>query len=239
MLDANTAATPEPPRHYVRLNRFVGLQPERLAESLQRFGEEQLPTLARTGGFRTLFFGVDYAQGRAAAATFWESEAHLRHSERAEGPMRELALARAGGQLGRGLVDSYQIIFEDQGAEAGSPAAAARLARWEGVTPSRISDAFALWERDRLPQLRDAPGYRGIFVAANMLLGNTLSVTLWDSTDALRRTLGWERSARQEVESDSGLVPRAVLADSYVVALAPELRSLPPWPAWGADALAA
>lgn len=229
----------EPPRHYLRLNRFVGLDPEGLAGSLERFGADQLPTLEATPGFRTLFFGVDYERGRAAAATFWRSDSHLRLSERTEGPMRELALRRAGGDLGRGLVDSYQIIFEERPEDLAPRApTAARLSRWEGIRPSDISDAAARWERDRLPELRAMPGYRGVFVGANMLLGNTLSVSLWDSAEALQGSLAWERASRTGLER-MGMVPRSVLADSYTVALAPELRCLPPWPAWDADAIAA
>jgi hypothetical protein len=217
--------------HHLRMNRFVGMDPGLLRASLERFTEEQLPQLSRLGGFRTLFFGVNYDLGRAVGTTFWESAGDLRASEPAEAAARTLALARAGGSLSRGLVDHYEIIFE-QHAISAEPAAAARLARWEGVAPSRISDAIARFEDEQLPVLQRSHGYCGMFVAVNALLGNTLSVSLWSSRDALQSSLEWEREARSAMESEAGLVPRSVLADTYDVALAPDLRQLAPWPAW-------
>jgi heme-degrading monooxygenase HmoA len=216
------------------------MQPELLADSLGQFKDEQLPWLARVPGFRTIFFGVDLTKGKAAGITFWESEADLRHSERAEEGARTLALERAGGNLGKGLVDNYSILLERQG-ERRTNGLWARLARWEGVRPERIRGAMAQFEERDLPLLEDASGFCGLLVGVNWLLGNTLSVSLWASKADLDAALDWERQARAGVESRSGLVPRAVIADTYEVALVPQLRQLherSAWTAAGTDARA-
>jgi heme-degrading monooxygenase HmoA len=218
----------------VRLNRFVDMEPQLLRESLQQFKAEQLPALERVPGFRTIFFGVDLKKGKAAAITFWESEADLRASERPERAARELALARAGGSLGKGLVDSYGIVLELPAA-TNQPGYWARLARWDGVRPERMRLALAQFEERNLPWLERAEGFCGLFVGTNRLLGNTLSVSLWATKADLDASLAWERDARSAVESRAGLVPRTVIAESYAVALAPALQHLPSRPAWAAS----
>jgi hypothetical protein len=219
--------------HHLRLNRFTGLEPELLDTSIASFKRAQLPKLMERPGFRTIFFGKNLQRGVAAALTFWDSERALRLSEPHETATRTRALGVAGGELGAGMVDRYEIVFEHDREPHGEPTVA-RVAHWNGVWPSRISDAMAVWTGDQLPLLEDLDGYCGIVAGANYLLGNTVSVSLWTSELALAASRGWERAARASVES-GGLTPRAVLADTYEVVLAPRLRQLEPVPAWTRD----
>jgi heme-degrading monooxygenase HmoA len=222
------------PRHHLRLNRFTGFEPAQLVQLLEDFTDDQLPRVTVSPGFRTMFVALDLKRGRAAAATFWESAAALKRHDPLEEQARTLALAHWRGSPVNGMVDRYGIIFEDRPTPTGDSSAAARaarLTRWEGVAPSRISDSMAQFEAEELAELKATPGYRGLFVAVNQQLGNTMSVTLWDTREDLAQSLGWEREARRRVER-GGAVPRAVFADSYDVALAPSLRRLAPPPAW-------
>jgi hypothetical protein len=217
---------------HARLNRFVDMRPELLQASLSAFKQDQLPRLAQVPGFRTIFFGVDLDLGKAAAITFWELEADLRASERAEAAQRAVAVERAGAEPAKGLVDSYKIIFERPG-EGDAVPTWARLARWEGVRPDRIRDALARFQEHDLPQLEESPGFCGLIVGVNRLLGNTLSVSLWASEAELHTSLGWEREARRRVETASAMVPRSVIAESYEVALVPALERLQAEPVTG------
>jgi len=220
---------------HARLNRFVDMDGELLARSLEAFTERQLPQLEQVAGYRTIFFGVDLKRGKATGITLWHTEAALRASEPAEEAARALALARAGGERGKGLVDRYALIMERRAETGVEDATYARLSRWEGLRPSLIGEALGQFEQLHLPELEDLPGFRGFMVGANWLLGNTLSVSLWDSKDALNGSLEWERGARTTSESLGGLQPRTVIADSYSVALAPELRNFRSRAGWGAD----
>jgi hypothetical protein len=178
-----------------------------------------------------MFLGHDMASGTAAGMTFWESESSLQVTESREGATRDRAVERAGGSLAEGMVDRYRILFECQGEPSAEPTHA-RLAHWNGVRPSLISDAMAQFELEQLPILARADGFCGLVVGANFLLGNTVSVSFWSSTAALQTSLEWELEARGAIESGAGLTPRGVFADSYEVAIAPALRQLDPWPAW-------
>jgi heme-degrading monooxygenase HmoA len=217
--------------HQLRLNRFIGLEPDRIESAITWFKHSQLPVLETLPGFRTMFLGRDPQSGTAAGLTFWDSEAALRISEAREASTRARAVERAGGSMAEGMVDRYRIIFEHHCEPCGDPTHA-RLAHWDGVRPSLISDAMAGFQAEQLPILQRIDGFCGIAVGANFLLGNTVSVSFWSSQAALQTSLEWEREARSSIEAGVGLTPRSVFADTYEVVLAPELRQLEPWPAW-------
>jgi heme-degrading monooxygenase HmoA len=216
--------------HQVRLNRFIGLEPERIESAVNWFEQSQLPVLNTLPGFRTIFLGQDPRSGTAAGMTFWDSEGALQISEAREAATRLRAVERAGGSMGEGMVDRYRIIFEHRG-EPIAHASHARLSVWNGVRPSLISDAMARFEAEQLPMLDRVDGFSGLVVGANFLLGNTVSVSFWSSEAALNDSLAWERGARASVEH-GGVTARSLFADSYEVVLAPALRELQPWPAW-------
>ena len=76
--------------HQLRLNRFIGLAPERIRSAVAWFEQSQLPVLSSIGGFRTVFLGHEMASGTAAGMTFWESESSLQVTESREAASREL-----------------------------------------------------------------------------------------------------------------------------------------------------
>lgn len=216
--------------HQIRLNRFVGLEPDQIEPAITWFQHSQLPVLHSLPGFRAIFLGKDPRSGTAAGMTFWDSEGALQISESREAATRIRAVERAGGSMGEGMVDRYRIIYEHQGMPI-ADSTHARLSVWNGVRPSLISDAMAGFEAEQLPMLDRINGFSGLVVGANFLLGNTVSVSFWSSAAALNESLEWERGARASVEQ-AGVTARSLFADSYEVVLAPALRELQPWPAW-------
>jgi hypothetical protein len=210
--------------HYVRLNRYVGMDPKSLEAAIPPVRDELAPMLAAQSGCRTIFIGVDLEKGTGTVITFWTSEPDLRASDAAETAAREQAVALAGATMGQGLVDTYRIVLEQ---DVGGPAADvshARLSRWEGVSPARIIDAVVQFEEIDLPVLKGFPGFRGVFISANPLLGNWLGMSLWRSREELEATIEWEREARGRIEAKAGTAPRRVMTDRYQVVLLPVLR---------------
>jgi heme-degrading monooxygenase HmoA len=206
----------------VRLNRFVHMDPAKLARAVGPVRDELAPGLARLPGCRTVLVGVDLDAGTGTVATLWESAADMRAGSRGETVAREQAVSLAGASMGAGLVDSYGVEVEvsDAGAEAPQWA---RLSRWEGIRSLQMRLALEEFAAERLDPLTAMPGFGGILVATNALLGNALTISLWSSREALEASLGWERESRARVESD-GFVPRKVIADTYRLAVAPALR---------------
>jgi heme-degrading monooxygenase HmoA len=194
---------------------------ENLQESLGWFQEEGLPKLQEAPGFRTIFFGVDREEGRAAAVTFWDSEAARVGSEATEEQLRTAAVKLA--KIGRGrVVDSYEVPLAIAG--KGEPTEA-RLSRWSGLNGTQLDQALDLFVRERLPLLQEAPGFGGTFVGLNPRRGRVFGVFLWDSAESLQRSEEWERETSEGLRSKTG-PSRRVLFETYEVALLPELAAV-------------
>jgi hypothetical protein len=210
------------PDAYLRLNRFIDMEWEKLAASLEWFQGAGVPALSQTPGWRTLFFGVNPDRGQAAGITFWDSLSAVRASETTEAEFRAEALTRAGGETSKGIVEQFQIVVEVSGKRK---PAWARLLRWSGLTAARILDGLLWLEEDAVPALRKTSGFAGMFAGANFTAGSTMGVYLWDSPKALQAGIDWEREAAAVVEDQVG-PDRPIFADTYQVALVPELRRL-------------
>jgi hypothetical protein len=209
---------------YVRLNRFVGMDPGRLEAAIPLVRDELSPTLRAQHGCRSVFVGVDLEQGKGNVITFWDSESDMKAGDQVETQAREQAVALAGADMAQGLVDTYRIVLEEAPEQPAVDVGCARLSRWEGVSPARISEAVVKFEEVDLPHLRHFEGFRGVFISANPLLGNWLGMSLWRSRADLDATLDWEVEARERIEATSGSRPRKVLIDRYTVVVAPELQ---------------
>jgi heme-degrading monooxygenase HmoA len=70
---------------------------------------------------------------------------------------------------------------------------------------------------DRFPDAREAPGFKGFYVLADRQSGKIVSISLWDSDDALRQFEAQGAQMRQEASSDLGIAPTP--ADTYEVVL--------------------
>ena len=100
--------------NYVRLNRFVGMDPNRLEGAIPLVRDELAPTLGGLPGCRSVFVGVDLDKGKGTVMTFWRSEADMRSSDAVETRAREQAVALAGAEMAHGLVDTYRIMLEEK-----------------------------------------------------------------------------------------------------------------------------
>ena len=61
----------------------------------------------------------------------------------------------------------------------------ARLTRFDGA-PDRIDDAVRQTEDVWLPKLREIDGFRGVTTLADRSTGTIISITFWESEDAMR-----------------------------------------------------
>jgi hypothetical protein len=208
---------------HARLNRFTGMDGDALAQSFDWFAGEGLPRLRRAASFTTIFFGVDLPGGKATGLTIWDSQRALKVSERVEAQLRAEALRRAGGNLGRGLVDTYEVVFADTDlVDADEPNLTARLSRWEGLTPGTINWAQEHFVAHELPYWQEHPAYRGELLGANRFMGNTFGVSLWATSD-LKEVTELERMAVARLSSARSGPFRPVYIDTYQVALAPQV----------------
>ena len=95
---------------HARMSRFAGLPPERIDSTLHQFRDEELPALEQQPGFEGIVVLVDQKGGKAAAISFWDTEHHLRDSERAAERARDRAVESAGPTR-EPVVDRYEVLF--------------------------------------------------------------------------------------------------------------------------------
>jgi heme-degrading monooxygenase HmoA len=96
---------------YARLSRFAGLPPERIDQTLEDFEREQLPQMEAQEGFKGVLVGVDRAEGKAMAVTFWESRENLRASDRLADQARDAAMESAPPSR-EPIVDRYEVLLQ-------------------------------------------------------------------------------------------------------------------------------
>jgi hypothetical protein len=209
---------------YARLNRFIDMDEEAIVASLSWLEGDGFSRVVGAPGFATMFFGVNLEAGKGAGITFWDSAATMRDSEKIEAPVREEALRLARADRSKGMSATYRVVFTDSRPH-GSGAMVGRLARWEGVRPASMSEAYDHFCDCELPSFQELPGYRGIFLASNPLLGNSLSVTLWEDQD-LERVERLEREATDQIEARMHGRMRPSIIDTYQVAVVPTLPQL-------------
>ena len=93
-----------------RLSRWAGLPPETLDRTVQQFEEEHLPGIEQQPGYQGALVMLDRTAGRAAAVTFWETDADMRASDELAQAARAAAEATAG-PVREPIVDHYEVVL--------------------------------------------------------------------------------------------------------------------------------
>jgi heme-degrading monooxygenase HmoA len=96
---------------HARLSRFAGLPPERIDQTIAEFEEQALPGLEQQSGFKGIVVLVDRSSGKAAAMTFWETEADLRASDKAADQARRQAVETAQPER-EPIVDRFEVVLQ-------------------------------------------------------------------------------------------------------------------------------
>lgn len=92
----------------------------------------------------------------------------------------------------------------------------ARLSRFR-ENPDRIDEGTRLAEEKIVPQLESVPGFLGVISLVNREAGETVSVTFWDSEDAMRAS---EEAANRMREEAADLAEGEIRGvERYEVAL--------------------
>jgi heme-degrading monooxygenase HmoA len=98
---------------YARMSRFAGLPPERIEETIREFQEGQLQALSQQPGYKGVLIGIDRAEGKSVAITFWESAENLRSTDRLADQARQQALESAKPSR-EPIVDRYEIVMQGE-----------------------------------------------------------------------------------------------------------------------------
>jgi heme-degrading monooxygenase HmoA len=97
-------------QQHARVSRFTGLTADRIEATLNEFRETSLPFLEQQEGYEGIMVLANYAAGTAAALSLWESERHMRASEKLAEQARASAVT-TGKAAKDPIVDHYEVIF--------------------------------------------------------------------------------------------------------------------------------
>jgi heme-degrading monooxygenase HmoA len=95
---------------HARLNRYAGLPPERIEETIQQFEAESLAKLEQQKGFEGIMVAVDWKAGRAAVITYWATAEDLRASDKVADEARSRAEVTARPSR-EPIVDRYEVVL--------------------------------------------------------------------------------------------------------------------------------
>ena len=95
---------------HARLSRWAGLPPEKLDDTVREFEEKHLPGIEQQSGFDGALVLLDRAAGRAAAVTFWASDADMRASDKLADEARAAA-EETLGPVREPIVDHYEVVL--------------------------------------------------------------------------------------------------------------------------------
>ncbi len=79
----------------------------------------------------------------------------------------------------------------------------ARVSTYEGSVAD-YEEGLDKMRSDIVPQLHDMPGFKGVLSMVNRSGGQSLSITLWDSEDALANTREAAKRVREEAAGATG-----------------------------------
>jgi heme-degrading monooxygenase HmoA len=97
---------------YARMSRFAGLPPERIEQTIRDFQEGQLKALSEQPGYKGVLIGIDRAEGKSVAITFWESAENLRATDRLADQARQQALESVKPSR-EPIVDRYEVVMQE------------------------------------------------------------------------------------------------------------------------------
>jgi hypothetical protein len=200
---------------YARVARFEERDPSLTDELIQRARQQGPASVQGAKGFIGL---MDRERGTSLSITFFDSEEAIRDSEQAfEDMARDFPQEMRGR---RTSVDAYEVTIFEGDAEG---AKAARVSWFEG-SPNRIDDSVSSVRAETLPKLRKLEGNVGLIALADRNSGRTVGISLWESTDALRRSEEDGERMRRQAAKSSG--QRVAGVDRYEVAIAQQLSGV-------------
>lgn len=206
----------------IGLIRAHGLPAAKADFAVNRFAQEDLPSIQTSPGFVAQSIAVNHAGGSALSLTFWESAHHRREGEQHLADARERARADFAPPEPF-LVDAFEVdYFQGDDVEA---ATWLRLVRFTGLGPTTLRRALESYRDDSDRHLEETRGVEGILMGTAVEGGSLVVISFWDTLQAMREAaqLSAQIRAKTSTAVRLALTP---LVDHFEIALAVGLDRL-------------
>ncbi len=161
---------------YARVNRVEG-RPERIDDAIAWWREHIAP--AHSPGRAGAILLIDRQTGAGVGIGLWDSREAMERSE--AGNQETLREAQRDVGTQGAVVEHYEVV-EHVGADKG--AGAARVTWIEG-TPNRLDESVQWWRENVGSWWQRQAGGQGALLLVDRATGKSISITLWESEQAL------------------------------------------------------
>jgi heme-degrading monooxygenase HmoA len=193
---------------FARVSRLEG-DPARTDEAITYVREKILPDARGLEGHRGMLSLIDRSTGQMMAVTFWESEEAMRATEEAANQLRGDAAAATDAAIAG--VERYEVADKERGGGA-----FARVTRSDAA-PSPAADAITFVREKIIPEARQLDGNRGLLLLVDRATGKGLTVTFWETEEAMRATE--ETASRMRNDATAALDEDITGVERYEVAI--------------------
>ena len=178
---------------YARSTNIHG-DPARIDEGVAYLREQVLPDLEQAAGWIGMSTLTDRETGRCIVSTAWADKEAMRATAEMVRPTRHRVEHLLGSQ--HSDVQEWEIAVLHRDRTAGDGAGA--QVTWARITPDHVDELLDAYRLNLLPRLQELPGFCSVSLMVDRRAGRTVSVTSFESREAVELMRRHARSLREQ-----------------------------------------
>ncbi|MBW8765536.1 MAG: antibiotic biosynthesis monooxygenase [Geodermatophilales bacterium] len=182
---------------HARSTTILG-NPSDLDAGITYMRDEGLPAIEQTEGCIGLSMLTDRESGRCIVTTSWADEQAMRAATEDVHPIRFMqALGAQGADIRQ-----WEIAVLHRECPAGDGAGA--QVSWARITPNHLTELLDAYRLNLMPRLVELPGFCSLSMMVDRRTGRTVSVTAFDTRQALALVRKHARHLREQFAQAMG-----------------------------------
>ena len=178
---------------YARSTSAQG-DPSTLDEAIAFVGKKEFPAITGIPGCVGLSMLADRDSGRVIVSSAWADQRVMKASKEMVRPMQDRLMQML--KADDALIQPWEIAVLHRARPTGDDARATVV--WARLDPENVDAAVEAFRSSMLPRLQELPGYCSLSLVVDRAQGRTVSVTSFESPDALERSRDQARALREE-----------------------------------------
>jgi heme-degrading monooxygenase HmoA len=178
---------------YARSTSIRG-NPDDIGKGLTYLREEVLPRISQSEGCVGLSVLADHDGGRCIVATAWADEQAMRATTQEDRTVQERLVQTLGGHSAD--VHQWEIAIVHRDRPAGDGAGA--QVTWARVPTNHVDELLDAYRINLMPKLQELPGFCSLSMLVDRKQGRTVSVTSFETREALGLVRRHARSLREQ-----------------------------------------
>ncbi|MGY1690398.1 hypothetical protein [Geodermatophilus sp. SYSU D01105] len=178
---------------YARSTSIRG-NPDTISDGVTYLRDEVLPRVSQTEGCVGLSVLADHDGGRCVVATAWADERAMRATADEDRTVQERLLQVLGGS--HADVAQWEIAILHRDRPSGDGAGA--QVTWARIPNNHVDDLLEAYRSNLMPKLQELPGFCSLSMLVDRKQGRTVSVTSFESREALGLVRRHARSLREQ-----------------------------------------